>query len=317
MRRWIVIAAACCIGVGFAASIPAKDERGGTASHYHLTQSDQRGTRDNPLVIESHSAQPSKAEADNEQAEKDQHAVAESKIARGTIALACITGVLVVATIVLAVFTYLLWDEAKQARTKAIADSIQQGKDMRDSIAAAGRSAVAMEGLVTTASTNAEQGRKLSHQHMRAYIAVDLTGATYQQNTIRFAGNPTFHNTGFTPARNIKFWIKADVFPTELPDDFVFPEGTENETDIGLSPRQTHSMQGVVESFYPDPEASVIREGAKKRLYCWGRIRYDDVFGDQWVTEFCQSYWFFPNPSAPDKNLLWSGIYHRSHNSST
>lgn len=125
MRVLIAIALACCLSAVGAASEPPIDKGQSASTTYGLRDNNQRGTRDNPIVVEARSPEPSDAKAQKEEAEKAEHAHAESVIATGTASLAVITAVLAVATIVLGYFTYRLWSETKSLREGADA----QGKE--------------------------------------------------------------------------------------------------------------------------------------------------------------------------------------------
>lgn len=70
---------------------------------------DTRGTKDRPVVIEIGPSAPLKIEADHNTDAANEKAWNEWRIAWGTVAIAGFTLVLAVATICLAVFTYRLW----------------------------------------------------------------------------------------------------------------------------------------------------------------------------------------------------------------
>lgn len=145
MRALIAIALACCVGLAYAASEPLIDKGERAPGAYGLSKNNQRGTRDNPLVVEARSPELSDAKAKQEQADKDEHAHAESLIAISTAVLAAITGILAVATIVLGYFTFKLWRETKTLRENAAKDAEAQADNTGKTLAISGLQTDLME----------------------------------------------------------------------------------------------------------------------------------------------------------------------------
>ena len=101
-------------------------------------------------------------------------------------------------------------------------------------------------------------------------------------------------NTGRTPARKIKFKARSAVLAAPLSKETYLPE--EPDDGIGdsiLGPQQSANMFATVDGFRPDTEVEAIKHGiGDKGLYVWGRVTYEDAFGDSHVTRFCQHiYW--------------------------
>jgi hypothetical protein len=83
--------------------------------------------------------------------------------------------------------------------------------------------------------------------------------------------------------------LLKEVYLPEAPDD-----------DIGgsiLGPQQNANMSAVVDGFRPDNEVQGVKDGIGDRgLYVWGRVTYEDVFGDSHFTRFCQHiFWDLQN----------------------
>ena len=188
---------------------------------------------------------------------------------------------------------------------------------MKDSIAEAVRSASAMEEVANATKNNAVLMQDILHKQMRAYISVDTGLATYQDAANRFAGNPVLNNNGLTPARNVSFKAIANIFTIEnvAPESLQFPDSGEMVmNDVGLAPRQQFVIHGIVKIRYPDPEVVEIMRGDKRRLFVWGIVTYEDIFGDKCATKFCHSHVFF---MGPDGKVQTAGYYHSSHNKAT
>jgi hypothetical protein len=54
-------------------------------------------------------------------------------------------------------------------------------------------------------------------------------------------------------------------------------------------------------------------QGNTRRLYTWGKVTYDDVYGGSWETHFCINYWFV---KVGDEVKVF-GNFHPEHNNAT
>lgn len=315
MRVLIAMALACCVSVAFAqTSKPPAPSSANTASQQKANAGSSKqnpnsggNTTATPTVIEISPSTVLKVEAtDKTQRHHD--------YSSGEWWLVYLTAALVVVTFGLAVYTALLYRQTKRLASDAETTTGRQATEMANSIAQATRAAAAMEASVKQSADHSALAEKFSKRHMRAYVSVDFGLPTPQGLNLKFAGNPVFFNTGFTPARKVSYWVLADVLPTNLPDDYAFPQSVERITDVGLSPRQNHEIQGVVDGVYPDAELPEIMDGKTRRLYVWGVVRYEDIFEDHWETKFCHSFRFY---QLPDGRRQADGAYHRTHNSAT
>ena len=218
---------------------------------------------------------------------------------------------IVLATIAIAWFTATLWD----ATAGLFFLAKTQAKDMKISLRIADQSANAMEKVANATKNNAVLMQGILSKQMRAYLAVDIGQAVYQDQNLRFGSSPVLTNTGFTPAKNVSFRVMADVLPIKLPENFQFADfGEKQINDASLAPRQQFVIHGVVKNKFPDDEVQAIMEGNERRLFVWGTVTYDDVFGGSWETNFCHTYTFFKDG---DGRMRPNGFYHPKHNSST
>jgi hypothetical protein len=111
---------------------------------------------------------------------------------------------------------------------------------------------------------------------------------------LRFQCNPLIVNTGQTPARNIVFKVQAAILPNPLPKDKHLPDTPDAGAGTSiLGAKQNAEMNAVVDGFCADKDVKDIKSAAgDQALYTWGRITYEDVFGDKHSTLFCQHiYW--------------------------
>jgi len=177
----------------------------------------------------------------------------------------------------------------------------EQSKAMGRHIEEAARSANAMEDI----STAITAGNKAV---MRAYLTVNIGGGTYQERNrvgqpdIKFAVSPTVANTGNTHARNVRVRKKAALLPSVLPDNFAYEElGPETEAPFAtVAAHQSYTINTVVDDFVPDAEVAPIKVGDGRNLHVWGKITYEDIFGDTHTTKFGQWIIFVP----PNNQIL-------------
>jgi hypothetical protein len=219
-------------------------------------------------------------------------------------------------TLFLAIATYFLWRETE--RLAGGADD--QSEKMGLSIAEAGRSATAMEGVSSAMAAQVENAvnltrlqREFWQRQMRAYVSVVVGGATFQEREkrLKFAGRPKVINDGMTPAHNVKTVIKAAILKVPLPDDFDFSLPASSATaGPAIGPRQTRDYTGIVEEYVPDQDVKGIKDLTGQRgLVVWGRITYDDAFGQPHYANFAQAlYW-------GEGEAVW-GAYVDRHNDS-
>ncbi len=225
------------------------------------------------------------------------------------------TGLLVGATIGLMFYTARLWRETKTLSDRAESGAERQSKETQAAIREAARAADETGAIAVATRNNAALMQSIMHKQMRAYIAVDIGRAIYQDERLKFEADPILVNTGFTPAKNVSFKIVADILSADLPDKFKFETYGDKKThDATLSPRQTFVIHGVVKNRVSDAEVEGILKGIEKRLYVWGTVTYEDVFGGSWETNFCHNFVFF---RTADGGMKVDGFYHRSHNNAT
>jgi len=141
----------------------------------------------------------------------------------------------------------------------------------------------------------------VAKRELRAYLAVVIGSAIYQERRadskggdLKFECRPLLVNTGKTPARKITFKARAAVMGVPLPKGINLPDAPdEDEGGSILGPQQNANMFAIVDGFCADKEVESIKHGVgDKGLYVWGRVTYEDAFGEEHFTQFCQRiYW--------------------------
>lgn len=95
-------------------------------------------------------------------------------------------------------------------------------------------------------------------------------------------------NVGLTPARMVVHHSEVFVAPEPLPDDFVFPAiAAPLSNPANIFPKQSFEGSTTAVSFFTLEERRKIIDGSA-RIYCYGEIFYEDVFGKKDCrTNFC------------------------------
>jgi hypothetical protein len=296
--RYLLIIAGIVFAVALEAQTPSPSEKADVKQSLKLTAADQQGTEKSPLVVKVLPAPKTDKEVAaeaNDRAEKitnDRKLVEFNRnLVRGTWALVAI-GFLQL--LVFGIQAHQLW--------KTVMTGTEQSKDMKDSIAAANRSAVAMEitakNLEISTKAALESVDAIKKQ-MRAYITVNTGGAIFQDRTkdLRFEGKPTLVNDGHTPAHNVCYRAKAAILSVPLPADFAFPLPDKPNVGALVGPHQTVTMNAIVDDFCEDKDIEKIKRGVGIGLFMWGIITYEDAFGQPHETKFCHNITWLPNDS--------------------
>jgi hypothetical protein len=269
---------------------------------------DKRGTNESPAIIELRAAPPLRVESVDKTDRPIDRLSSEWLSTYATIALALITGGL-------ALYTGKLYRATVQLGAEAKAAGQAQATRMERSILEAARAATAMEQVATATSNNAQLMSTLFRKQMRAYVSVEIGAAAYQDARLRFEGKPSLVNNGLTPARNVSHAIRAQIIDGRDRTHVVFPELPPIiVSDVGLAPRQSVVLSAIVYDRLPDDQVDHVMSGNDRRLFVWGKVTYDDVYGDSWETHFRVNYHF---PRDAQGNVGVQGAYYWTGNSAT
>jgi hypothetical protein len=298
-RGWLCIAVLLAIlgAVWYANARAEEADRQELPNPYGITAAvpDQRGTEQKPLVV----SKPHYESERQELAERE-HSRNESRTTLATIALAIFTVALWLANV------WLIWD------ARRVSD--RQEKDTQAALREQTRAADAMRDVADATRNNAVLMSGMLHKQMRAYISVDIGSGIYQDAKLRFEAIPALTNNGLTPARNVCYKVLAGIFDGSGAGPLNFePIGDLVINDVGIAPRQSFTIRGAVPMRVPDSDVPLIMEGNTKRLFAWGKVVYDDVYGGSWETNFCISYYF----RKIGKDIKVFGNFYHVHNNAT
>jgi hypothetical protein len=172
-----------------------------------------------------------------------------------------------------------------------------------------------MSDVAEATRNNTALMQQVIQKQMRAYVVADTGTGTYQDEHLNFAGSPVLINTGLTPARNVSYKIVARILNVaDIIEAVLSDGGPIQQHDVVLTPKQTFVIQGVVNTRFSDSDVQEIMKGETRRLFVWGTVTYDDIFGSSWETNFCHYYTFYPNE---EKKIVFRGYYNPTHNNAT
>jgi hypothetical protein len=309
-RGWLWIALGLLIVAALVNGIARSNQLSEIPNVYAVTTPapDQRGTQQQPLIV----SKP-KAELAQDVQDHIQQATSESGTALATIILALFTLLLWIANVVLVVLT-------KSAAAK-------QAVDTQRAIAELTRAANAMGDVATATKENAALMSRMLPKQMRAYIQVNIGRSTAQrergERTV-FGSRPEIVNVGLTPAKKVSYRVRAEILDESAAGaGFVFPEPElKYDNDATLNPRQVFTIQNaaVAQTFEP-ADVEAISKGDHKRLFVWGTVTYEDVYdeGVKRETRFSHNFVFFDQtePITGKIEHKVNSFYSHGHNDAT
>lgn len=144
--------------------------------------------------------------------------------------------------------------------------------------------------------------RQTAKKQLRAYIGVSEGTkeiVTLKSGTFEFL-EIVLHpvNYGKIPARNVRFFYKADLLPKTLDKNFDFSaELIKSEGTVSLFPTQDGAMPCRTRGFTGAEIQEIYTPmGGPRRLFVYGHIIYNDGFVDDRETKFCYTiYWRHPD----------------------
>lgn len=132
--------------------------------------------------------------------------------------------------------------------------------------------------------------RTTAKQELRAYVSVTPNFVTGFSPTTRAAVKFAMVNRGTTPARNVTQFSVVDIFPYPLPQDFPFPDPMlRGAGAFIIHPSETFIGSRVASRLFKKAEMEDVVAGTSSRIYIFGEVRYEDVFGVERRTRFCSS----------------------------
>ncbi|WP_353071484.1 hypothetical protein [Tunturiibacter gelidiferens] len=165
----------------------------------------------------------------------------------------------------------------------------------------------------TAAANVATQRAFISFSGVGGQNISDPTGKTL----VGMSLSPVWQNSGTTPGRDAISQVNWQVWPTDIPEGFTFPDNSSVERRkfvIGPKTPLALQMGGI-----PIEQFDQVRQ-RKFRLFVFGWVRYRDIFPDTPVrlTEFCSEIVNIASTKAdmtdPTNNFSWAAQGCREYN---
>lgn len=159
--------------------------------------------------------------------------------------------------------------------------------------------------------------KKTAYRQMRAYLTVEGGQAGFDKDGV-LTVSPALKNVGQTPAHNVRFFADAALLTVKEADHRSFEvakhEGLSLMT-IGGSEPQLMRIPLQRDRATPAQVADCLTNSPLK-LFVFGQVYYNDVFGKPHVTKFCRFVEWGPinKDGQPDGHVLWGW---KTHNEAT
>jgi hypothetical protein len=191
--------------------------------------------------------------------------------------------IIALGTIIIAMFTFTLWRSTRKLWEAAE----QQRRDMLRSIMAA-----------ETSANAAKRSADLIPNIERPYVLISSITVEFTFNAAIGRSIPnitiTFHNYGRTPANSDEMIIVTRILGQEPGDIGTFnPRDDPNliafEREIIIGADKTFACNSLCSDTIGDDNNHDFIKGTIS-LYCFGKIKYRDIFSDGHETIFCRRF---------------------------
>ena len=304
----------------------ASNKKQNTALTQSQPETDRRGTKDSPLIIDPKGHKDTPEEAAQSKADEDYKRQIDRWTIGSAISVAVLTGLLViVGWRGVNAANRTLWEINRQADlmeqqlTESRAASAQQSAEVKASIAEATRAATAMEGIATSMASNVESVResvgisreiadmqKLATElQSRAYLSVSFQTAIFQDANHPFEAHAILKNHGNTPAYDVTFRAASQIVPVPLPEDFAFPlpDSSAGGSVSLMAPGTMRIFKRSVSDRVPDDQIETIKRGCSTQcLAMWGIVTYRDAFKEMRNVRFAFTVNWIPWVPGFDKD---------------
>jgi hypothetical protein len=188
---------------------------------------------------------------------------------------------------------------------KATAATEKAAIAARDGASAAQDQAVALNNSLKIAAEHADTSKasvdatldvvkvmeQTAQRQLRAYVSVVLDQLVPQNRVTdyRFEIRMKVRNTGQTPAHAVNIRGRLGIFPYPLPDNVDLAIAAERFDQSGhFNPGQEGAFRARLDEQISDDEIREIMTGDNRKLYIYGAVFYQDAFGKDHHTNFCQ-----------------------------
>jgi hypothetical protein len=148
---------------------------------------------------------------------------------------------------------------------------------------AASRAAKSSAASATVADNTLTEFKRTSERELRAYIGLSIVGFNFQRgqnNAVHCEAGYSIKNYGQTPAYGVRVDSDFKIAPFPLTDNFETPAKNAIELKAVANPGQEYG--GTIAK-----GQSLDGRSEGDKLYLFGVVRYQDIFGELRETWFC------------------------------
>jgi hypothetical protein len=161
----------------------------------------------------------------------------------------------------------------------------RMAKDTGDSIQIAKQSADAALLAAQAAKRHADIAEDAAKRELRAYVGVVGGHVKSFSRDSPVDAHITLRNTGKTPARHVRLWHAAAY---RSPDGEITEGERWESSGLIIASGGDHHLTVVWPSATREQQINVAHQGAAFEFF--GEVRYQDVFGGEWKTQFRLEY---------------------------
>lgn len=164
---------------------------------------------------------------------------------------------------------------------------------------------IGITGVATAAAIIAVWLTRVTARHeLRAYLAITPAGFSFDAKENVASIHVRHENSGQTPARNVRFSGIVKYLQHPIPEDYPLPIMETTKSRAVIHPRQA-SIVPVKHKGALTAKEAIAYKKQRLRYFFFGKLTYDDVFGDPHETVACWSIdptesYFTPPPDIHD-----------------
>lgn len=155
-------------------------------------------------------------------------------------------------------------------------------------------------------------------RELRAYLSIMIRSFSVVDNSKLINVEFEIKNVGTTPAVNVSVGSNITIAPFPITDTYVFPAYVFDGNCVVHNGVPIVRTQVQTQGFTNVDSGRIARR--QDRIYCYGRVKYTDMFGTARYTNFCvcvvstaMNVWFInPVGARPSDTLMWH--YADTHN---
>jgi hypothetical protein len=151
------------------------------------------------------------------------------------------------------------------------------------------KAALAADAAAKAAQSAVDETRATARTELRAYITMDVGRFGHQDGGtgFKYEARPLVRNAGSTPARSLRHSSEVKFLSDPLPSGFK-PSVAEDPDATTTTLGGGHTVEAikVMDGLLTDSELEEWKGHRGRKIYVFGTVYYEDVFGEPHVTDY-------------------------------